>query len=95
MFFRQTFRSLPHYKFAENYHASKMKNVLILTEQITKHVCVYPTEGTRQKQKFSAVSWKKLKCLISHITLVFCFLVSKSSNLRFAKIYKFSSSFIN
>ena len=56
MFFRQIFRSLPHYKFAENYHASKMKNVLILTEQITKHVCVYPTEGTRQKQKFSPVS---------------------------------------
>ena len=33
-----------------------MKNVFILTEQITKNVCVYPTEGTRQKQKFSPVS---------------------------------------
>ena len=57
----------------------------IVTKKIAKHVCIYPTEGTRQKLKFSPVSRKKLKCVISHITLVFCFLVSKSSDLRFAK----------
>ena len=36
--------------------ASKMKNVFILTKQMTKYVCIYPTEGTRQKLKFSPVS---------------------------------------
>ena len=72
-----------------------MKNVFTLTEQL-KNTFVYTLPRGQDKTEVLPAFLKEAEMLdLAYLTLVFCFLVSKSSDLRFEKIYKFSSSFIN